>query len=161
MSPAGMAPWTLQGSLVVIGCLVCIVRDVPCISDPTYELGIRQARRTSLPLEETSLRGSEFIKSSTIIAQYEIWLLSDFTKTLLSLLICLHPFSRKTMVRVTFHQYAASLKPYMILSSLTKIFIYLYEEMSSKCCYPYSSTPSQHPYLALTTCASRFHSLDC
>ena len=41
--------------------MVCIVREVPCISDPTYELGIRQVRRTGLPLEETSLRGSEFI----------------------------------------------------------------------------------------------------
>ena len=39
--------------------------DVPCISDPTYELGIRQVRRTGLPLEETSLGGSEFITITT------------------------------------------------------------------------------------------------
>ena len=54
--------------LVIIGCLVCIVREVHCISDPTYVLGIEQVTRTSLPLEETSLRGSEFIRKGVTVA---------------------------------------------------------------------------------------------
>ena len=61
--PGAMSPYW-DGSLDLArltGCLVCILRDVPCIFDPTYELGLRQVRRTGLPLEETSLGDSEFI----------------------------------------------------------------------------------------------------
>ena len=68
--PGAMSPYW-DGSLdlarltCLIWLLVCIVRDAPCISDPTYELGIRQVRRTGLPLEETSRGGSEFITNKT------------------------------------------------------------------------------------------------
>ena len=58
MSPCWHGSLDLARLTCLIWLLVCIVRDVPCISDPTYELIIGQVVRTSLPLEETSRRGS-------------------------------------------------------------------------------------------------------
>ena len=57
MSPCWHGPLDLARLTCLIWLLVCIVRDVPCISDPTYELGIGQVVRISLPREETSRKG--------------------------------------------------------------------------------------------------------